>query len=504
MLLEDHIKKMRLVIVSNRLPLTFEKVDGQIKMHPTSGGLVTALFPILKDRGGIWIGSLEENGMKKHDLMPLYKEAGDEYGFEFAPVALSKEEMDLYYHGFSNEIIWPLFHDLVSRCVFNPKYWEAYKAVNMKFAETIVSVADANDFIWVHDYHLLLAARKLRKKEFAGKVGFFLHIPFPPPDMFIKLPWRHEIINALLDFDLVGFQTHRDQRNFIMCVKMLTTETAVQTQRNMQICKREQRNTAIGTFPISIDFNAFDQKARSDEITDAAWCLHEKWPDQKMIFSLDRLDYSKGIPYRLEAIRSFLQKHPEFYKQVCFVQVVIPSRVDIAEYYELKREIDRLVGEINGQFTQENWVPINYIYRSLTSSELSAFYRTSEVCLITSLKDGMNLVCKEYVASQIDHLGILILSEFAGAAIQMREGALLVNPFDIDGIANTIYKALTLSDTENKHRIRYLRRQVKRYDIFWWVKMYLTAAISKELKDFPQTLEEIASFNIPNNELDIF
>lgn len=496
---QDDQKKMRLVIVSNRLPFSFETVEGSTKIHPASGGLVTALLPVLRDRGGLWVGSVGQGEMNESLLQSLYKQAGDEYGFQFAPVILSKEEIDLYYHGFSNEILWPLFHDLVSQCNFDPRYWSVYQEVNRKFAETVAKASDNNDFIWIHDYHLLLAAHDLRKLNFQGKIGFFLHTPFPPPDIFVKLPWRHQIIRALLDFDLVGFQTLRDRRNFIHCVKVLTNDVVVQNHKTMHVCKKDNREIAVGTFPISIDFAAFDEKARSEEIAQAAWILHEKWPNQKLIFSLDRLDYSKGIPYRLEAIRTFLQRHPEFHKQLSFVQVVVPSRVDIPGYQALKREIDRLVGEINSQFTQENWVPINYIFRSLTNSELIAFYRTSEVCLVTSLKDGMNLVSKEYVAAQIDHRGTLILSEFAGAAVQMREGALIVNPFDIEGMAHALHTALTMPDRDRIRRIRYLRRHVKRYDIFWWVRSFLGAAISKELKDFPLLLEEIVSFTITNN-----
>ncbi len=492
---QNGTKKMRLIIISNRLPFTFEKVGSETKIHLASGGLVTALLPVLRDRGGIWIGSTTEACVEEE----AYKKAGKECGFDFVPVALSKEEVDLYYHGFSNEILWPLFHDLVAECNFDPRYWKGYQAVNRKFAEAAAQLADENDFIWVHDYQLLLVAHELRKMGFEeAKLGFFLHTPFPSLDMFVKLPWRHQLIRALLDYALVGFQTVRDRRNFIHSVKTLADDVSVQNKKGMHICKVAGREVAVGTFPISIDFRHFDRIARSEDVATCAWLLHEKWANQILIFSLDRLDYSKGIPYRLEAIRCFLQKHPEFHKQVSFVQVVVPSRVDIPSYQALKREIDRIVGEINSQFTEDNWVPITYMFRSISQEELASLYRTCEVCLVTSLKDGMNLVSKEYIASQIDLRGVLILSEFAGAAARLREGALIVNPFAVEEIADAIYKALTMTDKEKKDRMRRLRRQVKHYNIFWWVALYLEAAVARQLNDFPLQ-EEIDTFTITNH-----
>lgn len=481
--------KSRLIIVSNRLPFELKEDDGNLIVKAGSGGLVTALAPILRDRGGTWIGSIGTVDADDDRVSSCINKAGASAGYLFSPVFLTAEEQKLYYDGFSNEIIWPLFHDMPMQCNFVPKYWQAYQTVNAKFAEKICSCVSPEDFIWVHDYHLMLLGQELRKKNIQAKIGFFLHIPFPSPDLFIKLPWRLELIRALLDFDLVGFQTLRDRRNFIQCVRLLLRETPIQNLRSLHICKKEHREVRVGNFPISIDYKEFGKKSSSKEIAEGAWLLHEKWPNQKLILSVDRLDYSKGIPQRLEAISSFLKQYPEFHKQVSFIQVVVPSRVEIPKYQELKKEIDQLVSEINSAYAKENWTPINYFFRSLTREELLAYYRTSEIALVTPLKDGMNLVCKEYLACKIENDGALILSEFAGAASQLNEGAILVNPYDINGIAQALDTALTMHAEEKKKRIRSMRRVIKRYDVFWWTKMFLSAAFAKDLRDFPITKE---------------
>lgn len=255
--------------------------------------------------------------------------------------------------------------------------------------------------------------------------------------------------------------------------------------RQRHICQTATREVRVGAFPISIDYNEFSKMAAGQEVANQAWSHHEHLKGQKIIFSCDRLDISKGIPYRLEAIRHLLKNHPELHEKVTFFQVVIPSRIEIPKYQELKKEIDRLVGEINSQFTKTGWVPIQYLFRSINRKELLAFYRISEVALITPVKDGMNLVAKEYIASNVNENGVLILSEFAGAATQLQREAFLINPYDIEGLSETIYKALTLPSSDRKKRMRKMRRNVQRYDVFWWVQSFLNAAISKELHDFP-------------------
>jgi len=476
----------RLVIVSNRLPVVTTKKNGCLTMTTGSGGLVTALAPVLKNRGGVWIGwpgPIEENEYDK--VQEMLSEQGKQTGFSLNPVFLSEEEEKLYYSGFANEIIWPLFHDLQSECHFVPVYWYAVQEVNRKFAERIEQHSKKGDFVWVHDYHLMLVGQYLRERIGNEKIGFFLHIPFPPLDIFLKLPWRFQVLRALLEYDLIGFQTLRDQRNFIQCVKKLLPDVNLFNKSHVYICQTATREVRIGAFPISIDFQEFSKRAASNEVSTQVGSIHEHLKGQRIVFSCDRLDISKGIPYRLEAIRHLLSKHSELLEKVTFFQVVIPSRVEIPKYQNLKQEIDRLVGEINSQFGKVGWVPIQYLYHSISREELLAYYRFSEVALITPIKDGMNLVAKEYVASNVNEDGVLVLSEFAGAATQLQHEALLINPYDIEGVAETIYIALTFPLLDRKKRMRKMRRRVQQFDVFWWVKAFLKSAISKDLNDFP-------------------
>jgi len=482
-------KPPRLIIISNRLPITIVNKEGSLLVQPGSGGLVTALAPVLRDRGGMWIGWTGTADVPEADIQRLMHEQKSSVGFSLVPVLLSKEEVGQYYHGFSNEILWPLFHDLQSQCHFVPSYWQAYQQVNHKFAEATAKHSTPEDIIWVHDYHLILMGQELRKLGIQSKISFFLHIPFPPLDIFLKLPWRFQILRALLDFDFVGFQTARDLRNFIQCVRTLLKDVFITTVNGFHQCKVGQREMRVGPFPISIDYKEFASMASNKEVSDGAWHIHEKLPNRQLIFSVDRLDYTKGIPYRLEAIRTLLTQHPELHTKVTFFQVVVPSRIEVPKYQALKTEIDELVGTINSQFTQAGWVPIHYMFRSLTKVELLSFYRTAEIALITPLKDGMNLVAKEYVASNIEENGVLILSEFAGAASQLHGEAILVNPYDVEGVANAIHKAVAMPQEERKSRMKKMRRNIKRYDIFWWVRSFLRAAASKEIVDFPLVLE---------------
>lgn len=406
-------------------------------------------------------------------------------GYHLHPIFLSDEEVKLYYVGFANEVIWPLFHDLQSLCRFDPSYWHALQAVSVKFAEGLRETIQPQDFLWIHDYHLMLVGQELRKKQVTEKIGFFLHIPFPSLDIFSKLPWRFQILRALLEYDLIGFQTHRDLRNFMQCVKRLLPNVKTHMKHHMPTCQSPSRETRVGAFPISIDFQEFSRMASGAEVTSQAWIDHQHLKGQKIVFSCDRLDISKGIRYRLAAIRHFLKTHPEHHEKVTFFQVVIPSRTEIPEYQNIKKEIDSLVGEINSQFAKTGWAPIQYLYHSINRKELLSFYRIAEVALITPVKDGMNLVAKEYIASNVDENGVLILSEFAGSAVQLQKEALLINPYDIEGLAETINTALTLPTQERKKRMRKMRKHVQRYDVYRWVKSFLNAAIAKELHDFP-------------------
>lgn len=484
--MENFGEKGRLLIVSNRLPVVVSKEEEKLQVLAGTGGLVTALAPVLRNRGGIWIGwpGLIEEEEQTHASELLKKEQRN-IGYTLKPIFLNKEEVRNYYDGFSNEIIWPLFHDLQSLCRFNPVYWETYKEVNHKFALGISECLRKNDFTWINDYHLMLVGQELRKMGVQQKIGFFLHIPFPPLDIFVKLPWRFQILHALLEYDQLGFQTIRDLRNFLHCIKRLLPELKITNKRHTHTCQVGDREVRLAAIPISIDFKDFNSAASSPEVKKLAAEYLKKYEGKKLVFSCDRLDMSKGIPDRLKAIQYLLKTHPELHGKVTFFQVVVPSRIDIPGYRDLKNEIDRLVSEINSQFTQAGWVPIHYIYNSISRTELITFYLIAEIALITPIKDGMNLVAKEYVAANFKEDAVLVLSEFAGAVTQLQHEALLINPYDIVGVAEAIHEALTMSLAERKQRMHKMRRNVQHYDVFWWVRTFLNAAITKELSDFP-------------------
>ena len=477
----------RLIVVSNRLPYVFARTpDGKWKTQGGSGGLVTALVPVLRDRGGTWIGWPGTSG-DGAGLGAALQAASEQLGITLRGVQLDEADVDNFYHGFSNEIIWPLFHDFASLCLFDPKYWVSYKEVNKRFARAVVEECSKADFVWVHDYHLMNVAAESRALGCKVRMGFFLHIPFPPPDIFFKLPWRSTLLHALLRYDLVGFQTMRDRRNFIQCLRLSEGQVTVHGKGNVVTVTAGAYTTRVGNFPISIDYGNFARQAAAADVAGRADELHRRLPQRKLILGIDRLDYTKGIPQRLLAFRNALDRYPELRERISLIQVVVPSRVDIPQYHELKSEIEQLVGEINGRFMRPGgWVPVWYVYSSLSRSELLSYYRAAHIALVTPLKDGMNLVAKEYCASSIEEDCVLILSEFAGAAAQLQRGALLVNPYDVEGVADAIYRAYTMSDDERRNRMRRLRRGVRECDIFWWVDTYLQAAIERDLSDYPQ------------------
>ena len=465
-----------LLIVSNRLPIVIERVEGKWCSRPGSGGLVTALSPVLSRRGGVWIGwagATEESGL---DLEAVLASAGAAAGYRFAPVRMTDAERDDFYYGFSNEIIWPLFHDLHTRCNFDPAFWQAYRALNCKFARVVKENLRGDEFIWVHDYHLMHVAQELREVGVRQKIGFFLHIPFPPPEIFLKLPWRFDVLHALLQFDVLGFQAQSFRRNFTQCISSVIPGISVRGRGRVVTTKTPERTVQIGVFPISIDFDEFADKAASCEVEERMREVRKEMPGRKIVLGVDRLDYTKGIPERLKAFALALDRYPELRYNVTMVQLVVPSRTAIDEYQDLKAEIEGLVGQINGKFTEPGWVPIHYVFRSLDRTELTALYRVADVMAVTSLRDGMNLVAKEYCACRVDNDGALVLSEFAGCAATMHRWALLVNPHDREGMAEALYNAVMMDRQEQQTRMRRLRYGVRTYDVFWWLDMFLRAS----------------------------
>ena len=464
----------RLLVVSNRLPIVLNKTDSGWVSQPGSGGLITALTPVLKQRGGLWIGWPGATG--DDDLTDTLTQAGQDAGFNFAPVAMTEKERDDFYYGFSNEIIWPLFHDLHMRCNYDPAYWDAYRTVNRKFAQAIKENLQEDDFIWVHDYHLMHVAKELREAGVQQRIGFFLHIPFPPPEIFLKLPWRFDVLQALLEFDVLGFQTQGYRHSFTQCIRSVMPGFSVRGHGRIVTTKTPQRDVQIGVFPISIDFDEFANHAASEEVTQLTQLVYDSYPDTRIVLGVDRLDYTKGIPERLRAFGRALERFPDMREKVTLVQVVVPSRTAIDEYQDLKSEIEQLVGKINGQFTASGWVPIHYIFRSLDRANLLSFYRAADIMAVTPLRDGMNLVAKEYCACRTDNDGVLILSEFAGTAAAMHRGALLVNPHDREGMAESFYHAYLMEEEEQRIRMSGLRQQIHTHDVFWWLEMFLSAS----------------------------
>lgn len=467
-------KEGNIIIVSNRLPVRIDRSGGKTKLIPGSGGLVTALAPVLRDKGGTWIGWDGDKSDRSHKN--LFKRKSTEIGYSLRPLSLDPEEVNLYYEGFSNATLWPLFHDFLDRCEFNPETWEAYCKVNHQFAHAVAANSEEGDFIWFQDYHLLLAGKCLDRLSVKRKTAFFTHIPFPPWDLFMRLPWRKEIIDGLLHYDLVGFQTERDRWNFVRCVRRLLHGAIISGPQRFQVIEHNGRVTRVGAFPISIDFEGFNHLASSREVADEAWYIHEGLPDTKLVLGVDRLDYTKGIFERLKAFEILLKKYPDVHGKIKLIQLVVPSRTNVPEYQEMKHSIDEMVGRINGKFTRHNWAPIHYMFRSLPRPDLVSYYRTCEIALVTPLKDGMNLIAKEYCASNVDTNGVLILSEFAGAAQQLGKFSLLVNPFNLEQVADQLYRAFHMEMDERKNRMRRLRAIVRRNNIFRWLEQFLSAA----------------------------
>ena len=475
----------RLIMVSNRLPFLLSQDEGGAwTLLPGAGGLVSALEPVLRNRGGLWVGWPGTTREVPH-LRQLLRNATRDQGYGFRPVILSQREFEDYYQGYANESLWPLFHDLQSHCAFKPEYWHAYRDVNRRFAEVVADSASPADFIWVHDYQLGYVGQALRELGLGNRLGFFLHIPFPPPDIFLKLPERNAFLKALLVFDLLGFQTQRDRRNFVQCVRTLVKNARVRAMGSLHTVQVDDREVNVAAFPIGIDFRSFARRAAASGVADLTRRVRGELAGRQIILGIDRLDYTKGIPQRLEAFRRLLMQHPDVQGRVNLIQVVVPSRRGMLKYEQLKEEIDRLVGEINGQFTRSGWVPVHYIYRSLSPEELLAYYRASDIALVTPLKDGMNLVAKEFCACSVGNDSVLVLSQFAGAAAQLGRHALVVNPYDVEQTAAAIYQAFVMPPEERRVRMRSLRRSVRAQDIFWWVDSFMRAAINKELRDFP-------------------
>ncbi|KPQ13885.1 MAG: bifunctional trehalose-6-phosphate synthase / trehalose 6-phosphatase OtsA [Algoriphagus marincola HL-49] len=452
------------IIVSNRLPISLRHRNGRFEFKPSAGGLATGLGSIYKSGENIWIGwpgnTVEDPEQRAEIILELHD-------LKMAPVFLTREDVEQFYEGFSNETLWPAFHYFTQYMSYNPDHWEAYVRVNQKFCDAILKKADADDTIWVHDYQLLLLPQMLREVLPNATIAFFQHIPFPSYEIIRMIPWRQQLLEGVCGADLIGFHTYDDMRHFLSAVGRITGLSS-----ESGYIQAENRIINVDSFPMGIDYDKFAKQAKSRKTQRIVQDFRKQVGDQKLIITIDRLDYSKGIPQRLHAFTKLLQDHKELHGKVSMIMVVVPSRDKVQSYKELREEIDLLVGRINSEYSTLNWVPVHYFYRSFPFEELSAFYNMSDIALVTPLRDGMNLVCKEYVASRTDQDGVLILSEMAGASKELQD-AVLVNPNNQQGVVDAIYNALTMDPKEQKDRIASLQSSLKKYDIFQWVKVFM-------------------------------
>lgn len=449
---------------------------GAVKYKPSEGGLATGLGSVFIQSNTIWIGwpgNEVARDLEEQVLLELQAQ-------NMRPVFLSSPEIKLFYEGFSNEVLWPNFHYFPQLVKYEDKYWESYVAVNAKFCDTVLKYAEEGDTIWVHDYQLLLLPEMLRNELPRMAIGYFNHIPFPSYEMFRMLPWRKELLTGLLGADLIGFHTYDDMRHFLSSVSRLTPFSV-----SNQYVQNIERRVKVDAFPMGIDYEKYASSAISAETITQEVEYRTALGGKRLILSIDRLDYTKGIPQRLKAFDEFLYRYPEFKEKVSLVMVVVPSRDQVGMYKELKETVDELVGRINGTHGMMKWTPVHYFYRSIPMEKLSAFYRIADVGLVTPLRDGMNLVAKEFIASKADKKGVLILSEMAGAAKELSD-AILINPFDNHRFVDAIYKALTMSAQEQKSRLDKMQVTLKKYNIHHWVRIFMDslAEIKHEQEDY--------------------
>ncbi len=470
---------MRLIIVSNRLPVTINRRGGKLNLQQSAGGLVSGISAYLDlDRASTqqkiehyWVGwpgmTVEENDRKD---LARHLEAE----FKYIPVFLSNEEMDLFYHGFCNKTIWPLFHYFPSFTAYDEDYWQGYKKVNEIFCESLLKIVRPNDLVWIHDYHLMLLPQMLRKKSNSAAIGFFLHIPFPSFEIYRTLPniWRREIIEGLLGADLIGFHTHEYTQNFLRTVLRL-----LGIEHNIGQMFVGNRMVRAATFPMGIEYKKYSEAVSHSRAQEEKRELRQRFANQRIILSIDRLDYTKGILNRLLGYEEFLTRNPQWHKQVVLAMVVVPSRIGVEHYQKMKRQIDELIGKINGRFGSFEWTPILYQYRFLSLDSLAALYSESDVALITPLRDGMNLIAKEYIAARTDRTGVLILSEMAGAAKELGE-AVIINPYNTAEIAQALKSALEIPPEEQERRIGLMQQRLQRYDVVRWADEFIQEVVS--------------------------
>jgi len=471
------------IIVSNRLPLQITKLDNSFEFTPTSGGLATGMNSVHKGQKSLWVGwpGINDDEIDKKAWAPLKKSLKNEGYF---PVSLNRKELENFYFGLSNKSLWPLFHYFIEISVFNKEQWKSYQEVNQKFADSVLKNIEKGDTIWIHDYQLLLCPKMIKEVRPDVTIGFFLHIPFPSFEIFRIFPWREPLLEGMLGADLIGFHTYDYQRHFLSSVKRILRKEVSFNRVNIY-----GREVVVNTFPMGIDYNKFNQAAQTHAHMSKAEKsdlkkqleLHKKGADDgKLILSIDRLDYTKGVVNRIKAFELFLTKYPEYLEKVRLVMLTVPSRSSVSDYKRLKKETDEIVGRVNGRFATINWTPIWYYYRAMNFDDLIDLYMTSDIAMITPVRDGMNLVAKEFIATRVKGDGVLILSEMAGASKELYE-SLLVNPFDLNQMADAILNAIQMPLEEQQKRNQTMQKRLQRYSVEYWANEFMKALKTKHL-----------------------
>lgn len=468
------------IIVSNRLPVKLNKNEDEgYQLSPSEGGLATGLGSIYKQSDNVWIGwpGLEvSEDADKADVTNRLKE------MSLLPVFLTQEEITEFYEGFSNSVLWPVFHYYASNYAdYKQSNWDFYRLVNQKFSEAVLDAAEPGDTIWIHDYQLLLLPALIRKQMPDVSIGFFLHIPFPSYEMFRLIPWRSELLDGIIGADLIGFHTYDDARHFISTVSRILPVTT-----SANVITINDRSVVVESFPMGIDFDKYASLPETHEVKEQIQQIKDTLKDTKLVLSIDRLDYSKGILQRLEAYEFLLKTRPEYIEKIALHMIVVPSRDTVPQYKNLRDQIDKKAGNINALYRTMEWSPVHYYYRSFPIETLSALYYSADVCLVTPMRDGMNLVSKEYVASRINNDGVLILSEMAGASKELID-AIIVNPNNIEQMGEAIIKGIEMPLAEQQARMQQMRQLVSKFNVAHWVKIFMDRL--KEVKQLQRSMQ---------------
>lgn len=456
----------RLLLVSNRLPVTISVKEGRPVVTPSVGGLATGLREPHERRGGLWIGwpgvpQPDDDGVRRELEHKLHAS-------RLVPVPMSATEVATFYERISNGVLWPICHDRLDKLPLRVQGWDVYERVNARFADAVAAHYRPGDMVWVHDYQLMRLPALLRERIPEARIGYFHHIPFPHPEIFAAVSRRRWLLRGLLGADLIGFHTRRYRGHLVLALRRL-----LGVEAHDDLAMVQGRRVRLGVFPMGVDSRGFAERATAPEVQSEVERLRGSGK-VRLLVGIDRLDYSKGIPRRMHAVEALLESRPEWHERVRLIQIAVPSRGGVQAYQRFRRQVEALVGRINGTFGTPSWTPIQYVHRGVSDKVLLALYRAADVMLVTPVRDGMNLVAKEFVASRTDNDGVLVLSEFAGAADELTD-ALLVNPYDVDAMARAVHRALIMPEDERQMRMRAMRTQVMGHHVQRWAASFIEA-----------------------------